>query len=163
MKNRLQSYLVLLFILIFQFFIKNSELSAQALIFHEIQNSTVADTTIISFTLKNNTPNSITNLLLTISLPCSMKYVKNSNEGVSENNISDLSNPVFRLNSIAVDKELIVKAKVYMPCEVYTCLNNGDVFKYKILSSFNNNNKEFISPTFKFLSSINIHFPMLLE
>ena len=77
--------------------------------------------------VRNVTTSSVTGIETKVTLPAGMTYISGSlsGSGITEKNITDLTNPVFSLPNLAITQSSVIKLKVNTPCGVSAFLNNG--------------------------------------
>ena len=77
--------------------------------------------------VRNTTTSIVSGIETQVNFPKGITYAKGSlsGTGVSEKNISNLSNPVFSLSNIGIAQSRIIKIKMNTSCDISLFLNNG--------------------------------------
>jgi len=83
--------------------------------------------------VRNTTTSVVSGIETQVIFPKGITYVVGSlyGAGVSEKNITNLSNPVFKLSTISVAQSRIIKLKLNTSCDVSQFLNNGGLAHIK--------------------------------
>ncbi len=84
----------------------------------------------------------MSNVTLTLSLPCAVEYEAGSIFGATESDISDLSAPVFDLTNIPAGQTSFMNVKLKAPCDALTCINAGTLFTNTLSLNFTGGNAE---------------------
>jgi len=126
-------------------------LSAQNIGISSFQSDTlyVCNTDTLIVTVQNNNALSLNGATLTINLPTGLAYVSGTVLGANEQNIADLSAPIFGLPDVPANQSAVVKIVISADCAAGELLNSGQVFVANILVSSTLGNAQANSPSIK--------------
>ncbi|MCZ2337554.1 MAG: hypothetical protein LC127_05005, partial [Chitinophagales bacterium] len=107
-------------------------LYAQEVSFEWKEPVTVCDSSYLFLTLSNNTSGDFTSSEFTLSLPCGIAYKTSTFSGsVSEQDISDLSRPVFKIFDVRAGHKLTFSIQIKSSCTTLACLDRQEIFTCK--------------------------------
>ncbi|MBK9254763.1 MAG: gliding motility-associated C-terminal domain-containing protein [Saprospiraceae bacterium] len=133
-----------------------SKLQSQDISLSSYSGLNVCDTSEFFILLENNEGISLSGNSIRISLPCGFRYVQGSVVFGTESDISNLSEPVLNYKNLTIGEKLIVSFRAILSCESLQCIDRGDNFSLKIVSTTNIGTKSFTS------SNLNIETPFLV-
>ncbi|MFN0176018.1 MAG: gliding motility-associated C-terminal domain-containing protein [Saprospiraceae bacterium] len=112
-------------------------LPAQNIVISYFQSDTlyVCNTDTLTVTVQNNHAVLLSGASVTINLPTGLTYVSGTVLGASEQNIFNLSAPIFGLLDIPANQSVVVKFVVKADCDAAALLNSGQLFVANILVS----------------------------
>ncbi len=107
-------------------------LYAQEVSFEWNEPVTVCDSSMLFISVSNNTSSDFSVSELALTLPCGVTYNASSVSGaVSEQDILDLSRPVFRIFDVRAGRILTFSIRISSSCATLACLDRQEVFAYK--------------------------------
>ena len=107
-------------------------LYAQEVSFEWKEPVTVCDSSYLFLTLSNNTSGDFASSEFTLSLPCGIAYKISTVSGaVSEQDISDLSRPVFKVFDVRAGHKLTFSIQIKSSCTTLACLDRQEIFTCK--------------------------------
>ncbi len=136
----------LLFIL---FLALHGQISAQILIDYELPGAPdaleVCDSAVFQVTLTNNGQDLITGVSITLNLPEGVRYNPGTVSNASEEDISDLSNPVFSIPDLDPSEIQVFAFFARADCELVEAINNNVIFTNTISVNYDGGSQSIIT------------------
>jgi hypothetical protein len=131
--------IVLVFSLTTKVFSQGNRLSIQCVPPKQLSICGINDTTNIQ--IFNITGSSVNNLTIALNLPPGVNYVSNSvfGNGISENNITNLNQPIFNAPNIGVAQNVKLRVNLTSNCDLLQYLNSGNVPRIGVRINYTNN------------------------
>lgn len=119
----------------------------------------VCQTNELIIQVKNTNASSLSNLNLSLNLPCGLLYLSKSVEQATEANIDNLSNPIFIIQNIAPNGQVTLRFKIEVSCATKACLDmneqviiSGQLFSNSTSQQFNSQPFNITSPNLAIIS-----------
>jgi gliding motility-associated-like protein len=93
-----------------------------------------------SIEIYNPSPNNLTDVVLTVTMPDGILYEPGSIQGGTEFNITDLSNPVFELSDLPTLNKLSVEFEASVSCDIIAFVAGGNLTENLVHVDYNTGN-----------------------
>jgi gliding motility-associated-like protein len=122
----------------------------------------VCEATRVLIEIKNTTSASTSAGNLRLKLPCKSRYVANSISNANEVNISNLSEPLFKLNLINIGESLSLEFDILLDCQSMACLTEQKLFQIESIYTYDGKTIAETSLPFN-VSSPNLTFTKIVQ
>lgn len=103
----------------------------------------------VTITVKNTSTTTLNNVTATVTLPTSVLYVSGSVTGATEQNLSNLSVPIFSVATLGPGAEQQFKIRVLATCDLIPAINTGQLFTINVKVNYTGGMDQVSSVNFK--------------